>query len=408
MRSDIIRDLRTPYTRFVDRFFLFLILCLPFERAFIKNGEGAFLQYLVIMFALFTIPLWRRYYSRCHMGIIIYFIFLLVGTFSDWRTCAKLRLPFVALSLRVWIMFYFLLVAYNIGRRNEFYIKRVILCLLIFSVTVAVFQSLGIGAAVFEEKGVEGGRVAVMGANLNSTARDVSLFIIYGFLLFVSGVKMQTEKKWLLILLSIVAFVALIRTGSRGGLFAVFCALPTVVFTTRSMSKKVIYATFVAVVLAIIVVVVINTPAIWDRISKSLDSGDTGGREYIFHLSLYYWSLAKFTGHGCFAYQMVMGPEFGWNMLATHCTYTYALVSAGLVGGSFYYLFLLFMLYQCFKVRFLPAGAFLLMVVIFSLLGGITMNIEFTKWLYIVYGQVIALNDLKNRNKLGAGIIFLR
>ena len=392
-------DLRPPYVRFVDRFFLFLILCLPFERAFIHDGEGAFLQYFVILFALFTIPIWRRYYGRWCCGVWLYFIFLIVGSFSDYLTCRKLGVPFVALSLRVWIMFYFLLVSYNLASRHRYYLMKILTFLLTFSVIVTISQWLGLGGEFFEEKGVEGGRVAVLGANLNASARDVSLQVIFGFLVFVNGIVVSRTKKLFIVGLAILSFGALIRTGSRGGLAALVCTLPIAVFTTKNISKKIFYVACVFVTLLLIGFVVMNTPSILDRVNKAVYSGDTGGREYIFHLTMYYWSLAKYIGHGCFAYQIVMGPEFGWHMLATHCTYTYALVSAGLVGGIFYYLFLIFTLFRAFMIRFQRYGGFLLLVTVYSLLGGITMNIEFTKWLYIIYGLIFAADRLSKKDK---------
>lgn len=402
MLNKRIIDWRPSYVKFVDRLFFLIILCLPFERAFIHDGQGAFLQYVVIVFACFSLPLWRRYYRKWCLGIWLYFIFLSVGTIADARTFGQISFSFFSLCLRSWIVFYMLLVSYNIARQDVFYIRRIIQCLLIFSIIVALSSILGIGVGELEERGVEGARYAVMGSNLNSTARDLSLSIIGGVLICFGVIQMPMKRRILFSIFSVLSFYALIRTGSRGGLAGLVCTLPFIVFTTKKMSRKLTYSLAIGLVLFAMVVVVLNTPSVMDRIAKSIYDRDTGGREAIFEIVMNLWSHSRLMGLGTFAYQIIAGIEWGWAALATHCTYTYALVSAGVLGGSFYYLFLLNVLINAIRVRFYPYGAFLMLCLIMALLGGITMNIEFSKWLYIIYGLILAHADLKKRGKLQA------
>lgn len=387
------KDNRSPYLKFTDRIFYFLILCLPFERAFVQGQSGAFLQYFVIAFAILTIPLWRAYYAKWNKGVWMLFVFLTIGTCSDFFTASRLHLPFFSLSIRVWIVFYFMLVAYNMVLRSVKNQQRIIQCLLTMSIVIAIFQVLGIGTHEFTESGIGGSRSEVLGADMNQTSRDVAVFLIYGFLLFLSGNKVAGLKKWFLIALSSLSFVALIKTGSRGGLVALICTLPLAVFTTKNLSKKIACTVIVAMMLCVVGIVVLNTPVLRDRLENSIYQGDTGGREAIFNITMYYWSQAKFLGHGCFGHMFLMGPEFGWPSLATHCTYTYALVAAGIFGATFYYAFLVFILYRASRTRFEPDGAFLLLSVSMVLLGGITLNVEFSKWLYVVYGLILAVSE---------------
>lgn len=389
---DTCNDCRSKYIKFLDWFFIGLVLLFPFERAFVSaRGEGAFLQYFFIFFFILSLPVWQQYYRCWSKPIIAYAIFLTIGTVSDFRTLSTVPiLSLLSAELRIWIVLYVMIVAYNMSRRSEMCYKRFIGALVIMSLMVACMHTLGIGAVEFEERGIEGARVAVMGANLNSTARDVGIFIFYAFLVVVNGIKHGLLFKFLMVALSVVSLWSLLRTGSRGGVLAVACALPFVYFTAKNLSKKALYALMITCALVAIFFAVLQTPMLLDRLDKARYGGDTGGRERFFYTILYLWGDAKMLGYGSFGYKFVLGPAayFG-EQLASHCTYTYALISTGLCGCGFYYGFLVSMVYEAVKIRFLAYGNLLFLCLIMALLGGITMNVEYTKWLYIVYGLIM-------------------
>lgn len=395
-------DRRTQYIKFLDSFFIGLVLLFPFERAFVSGrGEGAFLQYFVILFFILSLPVWRHYYRHWSKPIIAYVIFLTVGTISDLRTLSSISiLSLISAELRVWIVLFVMIVAYNMSLRSEKCYKWFIGALVIMSLTVACMHTLGIGVVEFEEKGVEGSRVAVMGANLNSTARDVGVFMFYAFLVVVNGIKRGLFMKVLMSVLSVVSLWSLLHTGSRGGVLAVACALPFVFFTAKNPSKKALYAFMIGCAMVAIFFAVLHTPMLLDRLNKARYGGDTGGRERFFYAILYLWGEAKMLGYGSIGYKFVLGPAayFG-EQLASHCTYTYALIATGLCGCGFYYGFLVSMVYEAVKIRFLEYGNLLLLCLIMALLGGITMNVEYTKWLYIVYGLIMGRYENFKRQK---------
>ena len=385
-------DCRTPYIKFLDYFFIGLVLLFPFERALVSSrGEGAFLQYFVILFFILSLPVWHYYYRHWSKPIIAYIIFLIIGTISDFRTLSSVSISsLISAELRVWIVLFVMMVSYNMSRRSETCYKYFIGALVIMSLMVACMHVIGIGVDEFEERGVEGTRVSVMGANLNSTARDVGIFMFYAFLVVVNGVKRGLFMKFLSLVLSVVSLGSLLRTGSRGGMLAITCTFPFVFFTARNPSKKLLYLFMIVCVLVAIVFAVLHTPMLLDRLDKARYGGDTGGRERFFYTILYLWGEAKMLGYGNFGYKFILGPaaNFG-EQLASHCTYTYALIATGLCGCGFYYGFLVSMVYEAVKIRFLEYGNLLLLCLIMALLGGITMNIEYTKWLYIIYGLIM-------------------
>ena len=249
------------------------------------------------------------------------------------------------------------------------------------------------------ESGVGGDRVSVMGANLNSTARDLALFVFGGFLVFIGRIKISGMKKIGIIAFSVVAFYGILKTGSRGGVAATFFAIPFAIFTTRDMTKKVIYSFVLMFSMAAMCMMALSVPVIRDRIDKTLYDRDTGHRELIFYLTMETWSSKKLLGYGNFNCKFVLGEAVGRLNLATHCTYTNALLASGVVGATFYFIFLIYTLVCAIKIRFRPYGSFVLLVLIMALLGGITMNIEYTKWLYVIYGVIFAQKDLDRQEK---------
>ena len=78
---------------------------------------------------------------------------------------------------------------------------------------------------------------------------------------------------------------------------------------------------------------------------------------------------------------------------ATHNTYIWALVSAGIIGAPFYYLSLLNILKNSFKVRFTQGGSFMFVVVVMALFGGMVINLEQAKWSYILYGTILGFSE---------------
>lgn len=392
---------RSSQEKVADWLFYLVMALFPFERAFIVGGEGAFMQYFILLHATVAVFSWRLYYQKLHWAIISYIIFLIIGTLSDLRTLGFYSNRILWDLMRSWIGCYMMVPAYNMARRSH--AKAVVLLYLVlwFSLITAICQFAGIGVSEIEvERGVEGVRTATLGANANGTARVVSIAILFSAIVATGGITMK-NKYFLagIFLASGFCFLALVRTGSRGGLLMCVLAVACVVLTARSLPRKILSLLVIGLIGVIIIAFVLNNQTMMDRINKAVYENDTGGRDRIREVCMYLWSQAKWLGYGCLVHKFIIGSEVGILQRATHNTFLYAMMSGGICGSIFYFITLGTAGWKAFRIRKYPWGNFSFLVLMLFLLSGWVMNIEGFKVLYILYGVVLGMSEKINRDK---------
>lgn len=395
---------RTSKEKIADLLFYIITLLFTIERAFISEGTGAFIQYFILLFTFFALFSWQKYFGKLHIAIIFYILFLLAGTYSDIRTIGVYSNRILWNLMRAWIGCFLMVPAYNMARRSHSKSQMIIYCLLFFSCATAISQFLGVGtSALGVERGVAGERLATFGANANGTARVVALEVLFTALVIIGGIRFgKTSTAIVCVLLSIVCIYTMVRTGSRGGLLACIAAIIGLVFTTSNISKKMLCIFAGSVLLAILAVVVLNNQTMLDRIGNTIYSEDTGGRNEIRGMCRELWKESKLFGYGCTAYQYILGDYitervYGFTVLdyrkATHNTYYYGFMAGGAIGAIFYYSALVLIAWKAFMIRKYTYGNYLFLVVILMLSSGWVMNIENNKWLFVVYGVVLGMEE---------------
>ena len=302
--------------------------------------------------------------------------------------------------------------AYNMARRSHSKSVAIIYCLLFFSFATAICQSLGVGTSELGvERGVAGERLATFGANANGTARVVALVVLFAALVLIGGIRFRNPINAIIcVASSIICMYAMVRTGSRGGLVACAAAITGLVFTTSSISKKMMCVLAGCLLLAILAVVVLNSQTMIDRIGNTIYGEDTGGRNEIRAICRVLWGDSKWCGYGCTAHQYIIGDYiekiFGVQGMdyrkATHNTYYYGFMSAGIIGAAFYYFALGLIAWKSFRMRKYTYGNYLFLVMILMLSSGWVMNIENNKWLFVVYGVVLGMEEkIRMDKKMG-------
>lgn len=395
---------RSQMEKISDTLFYIMMLVFTIERAFISEGTGAFIQYFILLFTFFALFSWRIYFGRFHIAIISYILFLVVGTISDFRVIGVYSNRILWNLMRAWVGCFLMIPAYNMARRSHSKSLAIIYCLLFFSCATAICQFMGIGTSELGvERGVAGERLATFGANANGTARVVSIAVLFASLVIIGGVKFRNSFNAIIcVAVSILCMYAMVKTGSRGGLAACIAAITGLVLTTSNFSKKVLCIFAGCVLLAILAVVVLNSQNILDRLANTIYEEDTGGRTQIKAICRELWSHSKLFGYGCNAHQFVIGDYISENIVgghvldyrkATHNTYYYGFMSGGVIGAALYYFALAVIAWKSFKIRKYTYGNFLFLVMILMLSSGWVMNIENNKWLFIVYGVVLGMEE---------------
>ena len=370
-----------------DGLFYLIVLLIPFERAF-KNEQVAFLQYFVVLFFCCSLFAAKKYYSRISCGIVFYVIFLFWGSISDIRTTGWLGFTSIWIMMRVWVVWFLMYASYNMSLLSLDKTKRLLTCLLCMAAMVALMRIIGIGV---DESKVD--RMEVMGANVNATARILILMIIYTLLIISRGIRVSKIVTILGCALSLISIYALIKTGSRGGTLALALAISGLVLTTKKISRKIIYLVLAGAALVGFILVVISNEALMERFFSAYYDDDTGGRKGFIEMSWEMLRHSKIFGYGCLAHTIELGHAFGIDVRATHNTYMYGLMAAGYPGAVFYYLALMVIAWKAWQIRTVPYGNFLFLVCFMMFFSGYVMNIEGTKWLYIVYGVTLGYAD---------------
>ena len=395
---------RSSLEKIADTLFYVMMLLFTIERAFISEGSGAFIQYFILLFTFFALFTWRIYFRKLHVAIISYILFLVVGTMSDFRVVGVYSHRILWDLMRAWIGCFLMIPAYNMARRSHSKSITIIYCLLFFSCATAVCQFLGVGTSELgAERGVVGERIATFGANANGTARVVALAVLFAAIVLIGGIKFRNPIKAVIcVSLSVVCMYAMVKTGSRGGLVACVVAIAGLVFTTSNVSKKMLCIIAGCLLLTILTVVVLNSQTMLDRIWNTIYGEDTGGRNEIRAICRELWGNSKLLGYGCIAHPSVIGDYITESIFgvripdytkATHNTYYYGFMSGGVIGAAFYYFALGIIAWKSFQIRKYTYGNYLFLVIILMFSSGWVMNIENNKWLFVVYGVVLGMEE---------------
>jgi O-antigen ligase len=129
------------------------------------------------------------------------------------------------------------------------------------------------------------------------------------------------------------------------------------------------------------------------RILLSVNEGDSAGRNWIWEKA---WELAQtlpLFGYGFKGYIFELGYVTGSHAKATHNTFLAMLLSTGWIGLLLFISFYLYVLKIAWKFRTFPYGNFLFSAFITSTLAAQTINLEITKWYWIIIALVISLKN---------------
>jgi len=174
-------------------------------------------------------------------------------------------------------------------------------------------------------------RVGVKGLNLNEQALRYGLCLLGVFGWSVLRWPRFRLREWVLLACSASMLVALVRTGSRGGLAMLLFGLVLGTLLLLRRARALAYVTLVPVLIASVAYTIFSSPLVRQRIAE-VERGRTGLRVELTQSS---WEMFK------------QKPVFGWGTryveelggfvgverrIAAHNTYMQILLSFGLVG----------------------------------------------------------------------------
>lgn len=242
-----------------------------------------------------------------------------------------------------------------------------------------------------------GGRLGVLGENLNQTAILLSLtfFIILTRILNNRGVDAKLVMNFLSLGLLITAIVL---TGSRGG--AMVLIIGTVLILLSHFNTQQIFK-YIVITSAIVyfAFTVISESILLDRIMQVFVEGETGMRLELAKASFALIKSNFWFGVGTH-YPEILGDFIGKVKIQTHNTYLQLLLSFGILGFVLFMLGVVFLFRELYKNQTNLIGSTSLIIFIAYLFtfgtGGLVTN-KILWVFYAIFANISIWNQAKKR-----------
>jgi len=180
-------------------------------------------------------------------------------------------------------------------------------------------------------------RDSALGYNGNVLGAMMALTAVILVGLTLCEIVKRTSVKALLLALTLSLLIAIVATGSRGGI-AVFLIGSAVYLLPcwRQAKRWVVAVTLATCGIVAMIVFVFHSPTALTRWQTTLEKGDTSGRDRIFSSATDMILERPLFGWGPYEFQMELGRRQGiiFGQKDAHNLYTHLLMEVGLVGAG--------------------------------------------------------------------------
>ena len=376
----------TP-TRIIRWLFYGFVLSLPFETV----GEGWFepttgLGALLLLSALFQPGLFLRWPPKGFWCFIVYlYVFAALSLLepSGYRHATLLNVFLLAqLTLLGWIGFCLM--------RDRQTAERALLTFAAGCVFLSLLQVTGFASRAVEAEVASVVRVTAFGFHPNNLARILMLG-----LLGLVGLTLAKSKNFLRPLFLIGPFalligVAMVQTGSRGGLIALAAGVMTLVLRRGSMMMKVLNGLGLMVLLGVFFFAALQSDIMRARFEETIEEGDVARRERIYPTAFGMFQEKPLLGWGPISSTFELGMRLGHPEEETknpHNLILFGLVSTGLLGSLPLFVGLAFCGLSAWKTRLGPHGILPLAMFVAVMVANMSGLWLFNKlhWLVMAY-----------------------
>jgi O-antigen ligase len=179
-----------------------------------------------------------------------------------------------------------------------------------------------------------GDRISAAGFNPNGLALIMALGAqaLIGF-----SIGQMHRNIWMrvtFIALSFFPLIAMVYTGSRGGIMAGVTGVALYALPYCRSKRKMTALLGATIAVVGIVYIAVNDPGTWSRLERTYHTGDTAGRDAIFAASIEMISEKPFLGWRPVAWAYELGPRVGHVSRDAHNLYLHLLLEGGLLGAA--------------------------------------------------------------------------
>jgi len=183
-----------------------------------------------------------------------------------------------------------------------------------------------------------GYRISALGYNLNELAALLGFALLMGVGLILDRSRWKRWKRSLLLATMLPLLILMVRTGSRGGLIAFVAAVAWYLIPIGRRGRRFVAIVIGAAAVVGLVYMVMKDPTTLERFTKSVQEGDTAGRDVIFDRAEAMIQEKPVFGWGPIEYLYELGTRTGHygGQKDPHNLYLGLLCEVGIVGIAFF------------------------------------------------------------------------
>ena len=300
------------------------------------NDNFSVTKFAGILYIITILPQIQSFFSiqslkPVLLPVIFFFVLL---TINNLININELYNEVISQSMMLNVLFFILMI--NHVRKDYLILEKALLFFALGSIFLTLFFILGIGTNYDID-----GRLTIFGDNENGIGLKISAALI---IILVTIFQNRLKLNWFRFLMLIplpfmLKFLA--ETGSRVSVisFALAFALGVVLIKTDAILKKVLIYLVGGIIFFIIIVQLMQTGVLVERLLRSSDSGDLGGRALIWERIIPLIKDHPIFGVGNTGYDFFYMSNFGLNK-SPHNVILEILCYTGIVGLIFYSTFL--------------------------------------------------------------------
>jgi O-antigen ligase len=309
--------------------FLLFVFTLPFETLDIEAIHGTSSARIVGLLCFSTCLFYSKLCFRRPPQALWWFagyvfVYVLMSLLTPEKVAGQLikeLQTFIQLLILCWISFTFL--------QEEKFARHT---LLTFSITILLLAT-GMLLGLPGISQIRDGRLSAMSANPNGLAcyMGMAAQVLIGF-----GIDHTYRKRWrqvTFLVLSLLPLIAMVYTGSRGGILASMTGVAVYALPSCGSKRKMMAILGTAIVVISVIYLVLNDQSTMSRFERTYEQGEMAGRDIIFARAVEMISEKPLLGWGNVS-RSELGVRTGDGLRGrdTHNLFLYLLTTTGLLG----------------------------------------------------------------------------